>query len=618
MKIHFFGKSDIGRVRSTNEDYFSSKKINDKEHLFIIADGMGGHQAGEVASKLGTETFVREYRKFRKKRTNIEKSMVQSLKKSNSSILRRSMSDPMKRGMGTTFTALVINGKKATIVHVGDSRIYLIRKNKMRKITTDHTFVEKMLNEGKINEQEARDHPQKNILYQSLGARESYSPEIIKDTEIKQGDIIAMCSDGLNNLVEDKMIKKYALTHDPKEAVNELIKKANEKGGTDNITVQIIRAGQYKKKKTTPKKKKKPASKALALLAPALLITLLVALSREKTSDNPLYAGNSKEYNVPEKAQKPSPRERASDYGQNIFKIDTPNLTPEVAPDHFLFFSGEYIFFRKENRVVGFSLIKQKETETIPLRREDAIIPTTIGSKNVLEDILLRKKSPTKPGDTHPVNAYIFRRSATPFVKYQIMDHNQNKTLVTIQSDPELNSVDYESRTVGFSNLKSPLTPVYMNAQALIFHDRHHYYVIENPVKKKDRELKFYKINNMQYAPQLLTSVKLLDGHIKIIFFNIQKKNIRVFEITKADFTATRKISFEFTEMPLAIEYVSENSVIIYFSFGYIDLKKDNTFLQNFYAFNGKSLSVRRIMMDTGANRRILIDKNNRLFILVF
>ena len=127
MKINFFGKSDIGRVRTTNEDYFTSKKIDKNEHLFIVADGMGGHQAGEVASKLGTDTFVREYKKSRKMRNGIEESMVLSLKKSNASILKRSLTDPMKRGMGTTFTALVIADKKATIIHVGDSRIYLIR-----------------------------------------------------------------------------------------------------------------------------------------------------------------------------------------------------------------------------------------------------------------------------------------------------------------------------------------------------------------------------------------------------------------------------------------------------------------------------------------------------------
>jgi protein phosphatase len=257
MKIHFYGKSDIGRVRSTNEDCFSSKKISDTEYLFIIADGMGGHQAGEVASKLGTDTFVREYKKSRKKKTGIEESMVHSLKKSNASILKRSLTDPMKRGMGTTFTAMVIADKKATIVHVGDSRIYLIRGNKIKKITTDHTFVEKMLLEGRINEQEARDHPQKNILYQSLGAREIFSPEIIRDTEIKRGDIITMCSDGLNNMVDDQEIKKYAQQHDPEDAVNELIRRANEKGGNDNITVQIIQTGKTGSRKGVSRKGRK-------------------------------------------------------------------------------------------------------------------------------------------------------------------------------------------------------------------------------------------------------------------------------------------------------------------------------------------------------------------------
>jgi len=262
MKINYFGKSDVGRVRHSNEDFFTNEKINDKEYLFIIADGMGGHQAGEVASRLGTTTFANEYKKLRNRGKTIKDAMTLSLKKANSFILKRALSDPQKRGMGTTFTGCVISDKKVAIIHVGDSRIYFIRDKIIKKITTDHTFVEKMLNEGKITEEEARDHPQKNILYMSLGARETYVPEIINNLNVKNGDIITMCSDGLNNMVDDRAIKEYSIAYDPEKSVKELIKLANDNGGIDNITIQIIHAGKKaNKNKTQPLKKIKTKRK---------------------------------------------------------------------------------------------------------------------------------------------------------------------------------------------------------------------------------------------------------------------------------------------------------------------------------------------------------------------
>jgi len=240
MRIDYFGRSDKGRVRKTNEDYFAGERISENEYLFVVADGMGGHRAGDVASKLGTQNFVRYYIKLRKKKNSIMDSMSQALEKANSVILAKATSDPRKRGMGTTFSAVVIAAMSAYIVHVGDSRIYLIRGDNMSQLTTDHTFVGKMLEEGRITEDEARDHPQKNILYMSLGARKTFEPEIKKQLDIMESDIFMMCSDGLNNMVSDHTIKEYLLSYNTYDAVDELIKLANENGGTDNITIQVI------------------------------------------------------------------------------------------------------------------------------------------------------------------------------------------------------------------------------------------------------------------------------------------------------------------------------------------------------------------------------------------
>ncbi len=240
MRIDYFAKSDKGNVRKGNEDFYAGEKIKHEEYLFVVADGMGGHRAGDVASKLGTLTFMKYYKKLRRKKFPIMDAMNRSVDKANWAILKKASSDPKKRGMGTTFSAIVISNLKAYIVHVGDSRIYLIRNDRILQLTTDHTFVGKMVEEGRITEDEARDHPQKNILYMSLGAREAFEPEVNEYFDILGGDLFVMCSDGLNNMVTDTIIKEYVLSYDTREAVEELIKLANSNGGTDNITIQVI------------------------------------------------------------------------------------------------------------------------------------------------------------------------------------------------------------------------------------------------------------------------------------------------------------------------------------------------------------------------------------------
>jgi len=278
MKLFFFGQSDKGRVRKANEDFFAHERVDDDEHLFVVADGMGGHQAGDVASRVGTETFVQSYKTQRVKKKSIIDSMQEAIKTANSTILKKASADPAKRGMGTTFSAMVLGAKHAHIVHVGDSRIYLVRNKEIKRITTDHTFVEKMMEEGRISEEEARNHPQKNILYMSLGARESFSPILIDNYPIKEDDIFVMCSDGLNNMVPDDTIREYSLSYKPKDMVEELINLANVKGGTDNITVQVIQVGGNEDRKKTEPIRIIKGKKSIFFSVAAILIILLTVI----------------------------------------------------------------------------------------------------------------------------------------------------------------------------------------------------------------------------------------------------------------------------------------------------------------------------------------------------
>lgn len=292
MEIISYGKSDIGKVRDNNEDFLALKNIGENEHLFIVADGMGGHQAGNIASKLGVETFVKYYRMIRKKGLPIPESLVKSINKSNYAVLKKASSDLDKRGMGTTFSALLISDNKANIVHIGDSRVYLIRDDKIEKITTDHTFVEKMVSEGRITQEEARRHPQKNILYMSLGARETFHPDEITGIEVREEDVFLICSDGLTDMVTDDIIKEYCLSYPPEKAVDELIALSNMNGGLDNISIVIVEIGGKKKHRTEPiKTTGRKKSRSLFLVISVLFLTLLifgsVLLKKEKSPPFP-------------------------------------------------------------------------------------------------------------------------------------------------------------------------------------------------------------------------------------------------------------------------------------------------------------------------------------------
>ena len=234
------GRCDLGRVRSQNEDsiYISENPNTDFEY-FIVADGMGGHNAGEIASQSAIKYF-NEYIENNcviNDGSDVLDAFVDALGYSNSKIFEMSENDPSYSGMGTTFTAAAICGGKIYCVHIGDSRLYVYDRNGLRQITRDHSFVMEMVRMGKITAEEARVHPKRNMITKAVGI-EKNMPADTMIIPIEEDSIILVCSDGLPSMVTDKEIEKILKkkTGLDKKA-DLLVELANKNGGYDNISV---------------------------------------------------------------------------------------------------------------------------------------------------------------------------------------------------------------------------------------------------------------------------------------------------------------------------------------------------------------------------------------------
>lgn len=242
--IKAYAKSDKGKVREMNQDYFYISNSLDEIQLFILADGMGGYNGGEIASKLAVETaknyIENNFRDIDKDRDSIIQLLGSSIEYANMVIYEKSKENPELQGMGTTIEICLIYNNKVYIGHVGDSRIYRIRKEFLRKLTQDHSYVQKLVKEGTITKEEAAHHPQKNMLMKALGCNAFVEPDVMVKGFLKD-DILIMCSDGLTNMVEQETIYKIASQKNIEQASKDLVELANNNGGYDNITVIIIK-----------------------------------------------------------------------------------------------------------------------------------------------------------------------------------------------------------------------------------------------------------------------------------------------------------------------------------------------------------------------------------------
>lgn len=241
--MQIFAKTDVGKERQMNQDfYYVSTNDNVNFKLCILADGMGGYKGGEIASSLAT-TSAKKYieENFNKVEHNKEELQIlvkKAMEYANEVVYQKASTTEELEQMGTTLEICLIHENRAYIGHIGDSRIYRIRKDIMRRITTDHSYVEELVKDGKITREEAYFHPKKNILMKALGCTRQIEPDIMVRGFL-ENDIICMCSDGLTNMLTEEEIYNI-IKSDIKNATSNLVAKANKQGGYDNISVIII------------------------------------------------------------------------------------------------------------------------------------------------------------------------------------------------------------------------------------------------------------------------------------------------------------------------------------------------------------------------------------------
>lgn len=237
-----FSITDVGMKRQINQDYIYCEEnaIGSLPNLFIVADGMGGHNAGDYASKYSVEYVIREIKENHFK-TPIG-ILENAIHKAGDALLSEAKEKDGLEGMGTTFVAAVVYDKTMYVANIGDSRLYVIHKDRIKQITEDHSLVEEMIKTGEIERKDSRHHPNKNIITRALGTQKYISPDYF-EVSIKKGDLILMCSDGLSNMLDDmemlNIIKESG--DDIAHAGHKLVEKANEYGGNDNIAVILIK-----------------------------------------------------------------------------------------------------------------------------------------------------------------------------------------------------------------------------------------------------------------------------------------------------------------------------------------------------------------------------------------
>lgn len=234
-----WGMKDVGRCRNINQDYIfvSEKPVGNLPNLFLVADGMGGHKAGDLASEYTVSQVCEAVTK------SMQKIPLQifrgAFQYANQRLIEKARESSAYTGMGTTLVAVTVEDDTAYVANVGDSRLYKIG-DQIEQITEDHSLVEEMVRMGEISKEEARNHPEKNIITRAIGVSETVEPDYF-DTKLRKGECLLLCSDGLSNMIDDAQIKEILDRRtDLRSGVEELVRTANRNGGKDNIAVVLI------------------------------------------------------------------------------------------------------------------------------------------------------------------------------------------------------------------------------------------------------------------------------------------------------------------------------------------------------------------------------------------
>ena len=238
--MRIYSATDVGQKRKMNQDYVfvSQEPVGNLPNLFAVADGMGGHNAGDYASAHAVQTLVSQIQADAD--FNPIKVIRHAIEAANTEIIDQAQRDEGLRGMGTTMVVATIVGNYAYVANVGDSRLYVVQ-GQIRQVTRDHSLVQEMVRLGEINAEEARNHPDKNIITRALGAEKTVDVDFF-DLKLEPGNTILMCSDGLSKMVEDRKMEEI-ITNPDKDITwkgDTLIREANQNGGKDNIAVILI------------------------------------------------------------------------------------------------------------------------------------------------------------------------------------------------------------------------------------------------------------------------------------------------------------------------------------------------------------------------------------------
>jgi len=240
MMLRAAASTDVGRRRQANEDRYA---MAPDLGLYLVADGMGGHRAGQVASEMAAESAIRAVEALRGASVSLAEKLRHAVACANREIHEAALQEPELRGMGTTLVAVLLGEERLALAHVGDSRAYLIRNERIRRLTDDHSVVGELLRRQEISEAAAREHPHRHVLTRALGVRKSAVPDLAELTP-QRGDVVLMCSDGLtSHLRDDEMLEHLLSVDDPQATCDRLVAAANERGGIDNITVLVLRPG---------------------------------------------------------------------------------------------------------------------------------------------------------------------------------------------------------------------------------------------------------------------------------------------------------------------------------------------------------------------------------------